>query len=117
VTAITAIVAEIARSAGEQATGLAEVNTAMNEMDQVTQQNAAMVEQSTAASRSLAQETEGLAALVGRFQIGEPARATPARAAPTRGPAIRATRTASRAPISRGATALALKPEESWEEF
>jgi methyl-accepting chemotaxis protein len=117
VTAITAIVAEIARSAGEQATGLAEVNTAMNEMDQVTQQNAAMVEQSTAASRSLAQETEGLAALVGRFQIGEPARAAPAHAAPSRGPAIRATRAASRGPISRGATALALKPEESWEEF
>ena len=41
-------------TAGEQATGLQEVNTAVNEMDQATQQNAAMAEQSTAASQALA---------------------------------------------------------------
>ena len=46
-TAIT----EIAASAKEQASALAEINTAINQMDQVTQQNAAMVEQSTAASQ------------------------------------------------------------------
>jgi methyl-accepting chemotaxis protein len=39
-------------------------------MDQVTQQNAAMVEQSTAASHSLAQETEQLFGLIGQFRIG-----------------------------------------------
>ncbi len=50
-------------AAQEQATGLAEVNTAVNQMDQVTQQNAAMVEQTTAASHALAQETEQLAAM------------------------------------------------------
>ena len=42
---INGLVVEIAASAEEQATGLAEVNTAINQMDQVTQQNAAMVEQ------------------------------------------------------------------------
>ena len=51
---IDGLVSEIAASAQEQATGLAQVNTAVNQMDQVTQQNAAMVEQSTAASHSLA---------------------------------------------------------------
>ena len=40
-------------------------------MDQVTQQNAAMVEESTAASHSLAEEAEELARLVGQFRIGE----------------------------------------------
>ncbi len=40
-------------------------------MDQVTQQNAAMVEQSTAASHSLAAEAEALSRLVGQFQIGQ----------------------------------------------
>jgi methyl-accepting chemotaxis protein len=40
-------------------------------MDQVTQQNAAMVEQSTAASHALARETEELARLIGQFEIGE----------------------------------------------
>ena len=40
-------------------------------MDQVTQQNAAMVEESTAASHTLSQETEELTRLIGRFQVGE----------------------------------------------
>ncbi len=62
-------VAAIAASAAEQATGLKEVNAAMNQMDQVTQQNAAMVEQSTAASHALAQESATLATLVERFAL------------------------------------------------
>jgi methyl-accepting chemotaxis protein len=68
---INSVVTEIAASAQEQATGLHQVNTAVNQMDQVTQQNAAMVEESTAASHSLAQETEDLARLIKRFQVGE----------------------------------------------
>ncbi|MGA1804696.1 methyl-accepting chemotaxis protein [Rhizobium sp. HT1-10] len=59
----------IATSAKEQATGLAEVNTAVNSMDQTTQQNAAMVEQSTAASSSLALEAAKLRQLVSRFKL------------------------------------------------
>jgi len=55
---INQVVSEIASSAHEQATGLKEVNAAVNQMDQVTQQNAAMVEQTTAAAYSLNQETE-----------------------------------------------------------
>jgi methyl-accepting chemotaxis protein len=64
------LVGEIAASAKEQATGLGQVNTAVNQMDQVTQQNAAMVEQTTAASRSLADEAAELAQLVAEFQTG-----------------------------------------------
>jgi methyl-accepting chemotaxis protein-1 (serine sensor receptor) len=59
----------IATSAREQSTSLAEVNTAVNQMDQSTQQNAAMVEQSTAASASLAQEASKLRDLVGQFAL------------------------------------------------
>ncbi|MBY3199506.1 methyl-accepting chemotaxis protein [Rhizobium laguerreae] len=59
----------IAVSAREQSTGLAEVNTAVNSMDQVTQQNAAMVEQSTAASGHLAEEAARLRELVSRFRL------------------------------------------------
>ncbi len=62
-------VVAIAASAAEQATGLKEVNAAMNQMDQVTQQNAAMVEQSTAASHALAQESATLTTLVERFSL------------------------------------------------
>ena len=60
----------IATSAKEQSVGLSEVNVAVNQMDQTTQQNAAMVEQSTAASASLAQEAEALRELVGQFKLG-----------------------------------------------
>ena len=73
---ITELVGEIAASAGEQASGLAEVNTAVNAMDQMTQQNAALVEQSTAASHALADKAAELARLTGQFQVGvrEPVR-------------------------------------------
>ena len=66
-------VQDIATSARDQASGLREVNIAVGALDKVTQQNAAMVEQTTAASRTLTSEAEDLVALVGRFRIGEPA--------------------------------------------
>ncbi|MDQ0456613.1 methyl-accepting chemotaxis protein [Rhizobium paknamense] len=59
----------IATSAREQATGLSEVNTAVNQMDQVTQKNAAMVEETNAAGATLAAEASRLIELVGRFQL------------------------------------------------
>jgi methyl-accepting chemotaxis protein len=64
------LIAEIAASAREQATGLDQVNNAVNQMDQVTQQNAAMVEQTTVASHRLAHEAEVLSRLVGQFKLG-----------------------------------------------
>ena len=67
---LNALVTEIATSAQEQSTGLHEVNVAINQMDKVTQQNAAMVEEATAASHSLAQEANELGRLVGQFRIG-----------------------------------------------
>ena len=66
-------VQNIATSARDQASGLREVNIAVGAMDKVTQQNAAMVEQTTAASRTLTSEAEDLVTMVGRFRIGEPA--------------------------------------------
>ena len=76
VSEITEAVSEMAAAAREQANGLHEVNTGINHMDQVTQQNAAMVEQSTAACHSLAQETEELVRLTSRFQLGDSATET-----------------------------------------
>jgi methyl-accepting chemotaxis protein len=75
---LNGLVTDIAASAQEQATGLKEVNTAINQMDQVTQQNAAMVEQATAASHSLSREAETLAGLVSQFQIRSADGAKPA---------------------------------------
>ncbi|MFT3672223.1 methyl-accepting chemotaxis protein [Aestuariivirga sp.] len=66
---INEIVAEIAESAEYQATGLQEVNTAVEQMDMVTQQNAAMVEETTAATRTLTEQSIELAKLVAHFTV------------------------------------------------
>ncbi|MBW6417301.1 methyl-accepting chemotaxis protein [Celeribacter sp. PS-C1] len=63
-------VSEIAVSAREQSSGLAEINAAVNQLDQVTQQNAAMFEQTTAASHALTREAENLTVTTSRFSIG-----------------------------------------------
>ena len=108
---IDSLVGEIAASAQEQATGLAEVNGAVNQMDQVTQQNAAMVEESTAASHALANEAEALAGSVARFKIGHK-QAVSSGHRPA-APATQMRRT------SRDGSALR-KPEpetDGWEEF
>jgi methyl-accepting chemotaxis protein len=59
----------VANSAKEQSTGLSQINVAVNQLDQTTQQNAAMVEQSTAAASALANEASNLKALVGQFRL------------------------------------------------
>ena len=123
VTEISSLVGEIAASAKEEALGLAQVNTAVNQMDQVTQQNAAMVEQATAASRVLADDAQELARLMSRFTVSgmeqslgqSPQRpaARPHAGAPV-APATRPARAAA-APRVVGATALA--SSDGWEEF
>jgi methyl-accepting chemotaxis protein len=126
---IDALVTEIAASAAEQATGLNEVNTAVNQMDQVTQQNAAMVEQSTAATHSLKGETTELVRLMARFQVGggssssygRPAVADTAHHAPARNPVAEQQarlNSFARPGRSSGSAAVAQAPvSDGWEEF
>jgi methyl-accepting chemotaxis protein len=68
VQAISGHMDAIASAAQEQSSGLAEVNNAVNHMDQATQQNAAMVEEMNAASAGLAQEAGNLAGLLSQFR-------------------------------------------------
>ena len=62
-------VESIATAAREQSTALAEINTSVNHMDQMTQKNAAMVEETTASSETLAEESRQLQALLSRFKL------------------------------------------------
>ena len=73
ITRLTAIAREISASSQEQASGLQQVNIAVNQMDQVTQQNAAMVEEATAASHSLAQDARELDRMMGQFSLDDAA--------------------------------------------
>jgi len=73
VTAVDALADSIAHSAQEQAEALARVRRAMGEMDDITQQNAAMTEEATAAARQLANEAHVLNQQVSRFKLdGQP---------------------------------------------
>ena len=67
---ISTLMAEMTQSANEQSSGLSQVNAAINQMDQITQQNAAMVEQSSAACHALTEDASQLAQMVRRFDIG-----------------------------------------------
>ena len=103
------------RASSEQSAGVSQVNKAISNLDQMTQQNVAMVEQSTAASHSLSQEADGLNAAVARFQVGavRPARAA-VPAAPKHRPVV-ALKT-----VGRGGAALApvAAPDaDGWESF
>jgi len=73
-TGIESLVNDIALAAQEQAAGLGQINSAVVQMDQVTQQNAGMVEETTAASHSLTREASELMRLVQAFRLSEEAR-------------------------------------------
>lgn len=114
---INGLIQDISSSSSEQAVGLKEINAAVNQMDQVTQQNAAMVEETTAASAALEAEVKVLLSLVGRFRTSgaETRPAAPSR--PKASPSAvqhRAPPVARKMPAVSGNTALA---SSDWEEF
>tara|TARA_R110002049_G_scaffold137350_2_gene297327 strand:+ start:7482 stop:10067 length:2586 start_codon:yes stop_codon:yes gene_type:complete len=111
-------VSNIATSAREQSSGLAEINSAVTELDHVTQQNAAMFEETTAASHALTSEADALANAVARFRLSD----TPA--------SVRTSVAVQSAPPSApralaapqvGNAAVAMEPQADtgggWEEF
>lgn len=109
-------VGAIVEASREQSTGLNEINTAVIAMDQGTQKNAAMVEESTAAAHSLAMEAETLFRLLSQFDIGDTNRSTPVPAISSSAPVAAPSRQTRSAPIPAFNGNAALK-DESWEEF
>jgi methyl-accepting chemotaxis protein/methyl-accepting chemotaxis protein-1 (serine sensor receptor) len=139
--ALQAIVAEVQQintnvqaivlAARDQSTGLSEINSAVNQMDQVTQKNAAMVEETNAASHTLVSEVSALSARLDQFNLGNgrgttaAMRTAPAATAPVRPVAASPVRSApvaspARALGNRLAAAIGAKPaptSSDWEEF
>ena len=94
---VSDLIGEITASATEQRDGIAQVNQAVTHLDQMTQQNAALVEESTAAAASMRDQAQHLAEVVSVFNVG---------AVATRAPAA-APRAAAPAPAPRPAVAKA----------
>jgi methyl-accepting chemotaxis protein-1 (serine sensor receptor) len=100
---VTDIMGEIAAASEEQSGGIGEVARAVSQMDEVTQQNAALVEQASAAAQSLQEQAERLRSAVGVFQLADDGTAWRAQAAPVRAAA------AAEASASKRQTELARK--------
>jgi methyl-accepting chemotaxis protein len=132
--ALDAIVAEvqeinrhvhaIAEASREQSLGLQEINTAVNTMDEGTQKNAAMVEETTAASHSLAHEAMALAQLMSQFKLdgavanqGRPSFAKPAATTASHGPVASPARQLGQKLTNAFRGNAALKQEPEWSEF
>ena len=77
ITRVTDIMREITSASAEQSDGIEQVNTAIAQMDQVTQQNAALVEQAAAAAESMQEQAARLSEVVGIFKLGGEGRAVP----------------------------------------
>ncbi|MDD2176896.1 methyl-accepting chemotaxis protein [Acidovorax sp. D2M1] len=94
---VTDIIGEIRAATSEQSQGIAQVNTAMNQLDQMTQQNSALVEESTAAADSLREQAMKLTQVVALFRVNGStsasapvSRPAPAPRRPVAAPAVRA---------------------------
>ncbi|HSI60843.1 MAG TPA: methyl-accepting chemotaxis protein [Ideonella sp.] len=73
---VTDMIGEITTAATEQSQGIAQVNTAVTDLDRMTQQNAALVEESAAAAESLKDQAQRLSGVVGTFRLSAPASAS-----------------------------------------
>jgi methyl-accepting chemotaxis protein len=109
---VTDIVSEIAAASAEQSSGIEQVGKAVNQMDEVTQQNAALVEEAAAASQSIVEQARALNELVAHYQVGEGAGALPSTAKRTSAPASVERRDAKR-PWANSGKAPASSPRAS----
>jgi len=113
---VTDVVAEIAASSQEQAEGIAQVNRAIISMDEMTQQNAALVEEASAAAQAMTEQSANLTQMLSRFRVGDSLRAE--NAAP---PALPAVSPERRSPARAWARSTARKAaagsSTDWTEF
>jgi methyl-accepting chemotaxis protein len=107
---VTDIMSEITAASQEQTAGIEQINVAISQMDQVTQQNASLVEEAAAAAESMQEQAAKLARVVAVFRL-DAAAAAPAAAARPLAPAVKA------APVARLATRQAASVEAEWETF
>jgi methyl-accepting chemotaxis protein len=111
---VTDIMAEISAASKEQSSGIEQVNTAVMQMDKITQQNAALVEQAAAAAKSMEDQTEGLAGMVAAFKLNDAPEAPAPRKAAAPPPVRAAAASRKPAPQARPAQRAAA---DDWKEF
>ncbi len=133
---VTAVVSEIANASAEQSTGIEEINKALTQMDEVTQQNSALVEENAATAKTLEGQAKSMDERVAGFRLRSgqanggyetasvrqaPVAATRPKAAPPKQAPVpvKSNAGASRGPVGRmqAGLATALNTEPDWKEF
>jgi methyl-accepting chemotaxis protein len=117
---VAGIVADIANASAEQATGIDQVNKALSQMDEVTQQNSALVEENAATAKTLEHQSQALDGRVAAFRLFEDGEEVPVPSAPvqTRTPQPARKPAAVRGTARQMQTALATAvAKDQWEEF
>ncbi|MRW85292.1 HAMP domain-containing protein [Pseudoduganella sp. FT26W] len=121
ITRVTDIMSEITSASVEQSSGIEQVNTAIVQMDQVTQQNAALVEEAAAAAESMQEQAAKLSEVVSVFKLLATAQTAPRPAPPPRKRAVPPAVVASaKAPAPRSALKKPVKETvggDEWEAF
>jgi methyl-accepting chemotaxis protein len=113
---VTDIVAEIAAASREQSSGIEQVNKAVMQMDQTTQQNAALVEEAAAASQAIVEQAVALSGMISFYDVGETA--APARkSTPRISPKKASERKPEVSKASPAATRKAVNDGSDWSEF
>jgi len=115
---VTTIMADIAAASQEQTTGIEQVNQTVMQMDESTQQNAALVEEATAAARSMEEQAQQLTEAVAQFRLSDSLEASLARVAASvpATPSATRMRPALRA-IPSATPRSSINSGESWQEF
>ena len=128
---VASIVSEIAHASAEQASGIEQVNKALNQMDEVTQQNSALVEENAATAKTLEHQAKAMDERVAFFKVDEGAAVAPAAqkapvvAMPARAPVKQPAPAPKRVAATRGGPvgrmqatlAAAVNEDQDWKEF
>jgi methyl-accepting chemotaxis protein len=124
ITRVTDIMSEIASASTEQTMGIEQVNSAISQMDEVTQQNAALVEEASAAASAMQEQAAVLSDVVSVFKLAHGAgainHATPRQAAgrpAARSPVLPTKALQASKPVARPAKAINKGNTDDWEEF
>jgi methyl-accepting chemotaxis protein len=115
---VTDIMAEISAASREQSHGIEQVNTAIVQMDKITQQNAALVEQAAAAAKSMEDQTDSLTGMVSAFNLGERHALPPTRAVHAAPKAIARPKPGREPePVRKPSKATTPAASDDWKEF
>jgi methyl-accepting chemotaxis protein len=117
VSRVNAIIAEITVATGEQSQGISQVNQAIAEMDGVTQQNAALVEEAAAAAESLQFQAAQLATAVAVFKLDDRTHSAAHQAVARSTPSSTMARPGARAALGKPAKPAPTRATEEWDEF